>query len=163
MRSHRRAVIGWVVLFGCSGSGATTSRSDGATAEDAGSDPFGISFAKEVFPIVARSCAIAGCHDTPTLQNHWSNFSTTAYTYQRWVNGPGTDFCVDPPEAFLQRTIVIPGDPEGSFVVMKIRSTREELCQSNHYPRMPPPQFPALAPAEIQTIASWIREGARDN
>ena len=179
LRSERGLILGWLVVLGCSGSGATTPVPDAANGSDGsggsevgsggadgggagGADALGVSFAIDVFPIVLRSCVIGGCHDAATQQNHWNNYSTRASTYQRW-SGPGFDFCVDTPEPDLQRIIVVPGDPEMSFLVMKITSTREEPCRDNHYPRMPPPQFPSLPPAEIETIVSWIREGARDN
>jgi hypothetical protein len=120
-------------------------------------------FARDVFPIVKRGCAVAGCHDSPTQLNHMSDLSTAETTYRRWVNGVGSDFCPDPPPYITVRTIVIPGEPEHSYLVEKISSTREDLCREGHHPRMPPAPRPRLSSPEIGIITSWIREGAEEN
>jgi hypothetical protein len=124
-----------------------------------------VSFARDVFPIVRASCAVLACHDTGTIQNHWTDFSTEASTYTRWVNGPGWDFCVDPDPGSIYATkvVVVPGAPNESFLVEKITSTREEPCRELHHPRMPPPPMPPLTPAQIATIVGWISEGALNN
>jgi len=124
----------------------------------------GVSFANDVHPIVASWCAVSGCHDTGTTQNHVTNFSTPESTYNRWVNAPGFDFCTDEPGVYVQRTIVVPGDPDASYLVWKITSTTTEPCQDpTHSRRMPPAPREPLAPASIETIVTWIREGALQN
>lgn len=163
---------GVVAAFGCSAGGSTGAISDAADAGDPLADSgqwdqhgAGISFATDVYPIVASSCALSGCHDTSTNQNHWTDFSTPARTYMRWVNGLGFDFCTDDTTVpFVQRPIVAPGDPEASYVVMKIAPRTDEPCQDpTHSRRMPPSPRPPLAPAQIETIITWIGEGAAQN
>lgn len=127
----------------------------------------GVSFANDVYPIVASSCALVGCHDTGTTRNHATGYSTADSTYMRWVNGPGFDFCAEETLTtglYVQRTIVIPGNPDGSYLVWKIAPTTDEPCQDpTHSRRMPPAPAPPLAPAQIETIVAWIREGAPEN
>ena len=127
----------------------------------------GVSFANDVYPIVASWCAVSGCHDTGTTQNHLTNFSTPEGTHMRWVNGPGFDFCTDETLTtglYVLRTVVVPGDPDASYLVWKITSTTDEPCQDpTHSRRMPPAPREPLAPASIETIVTWIREGALQN
>ena len=126
-----------------------------------------VSFANDVYPIVVASCAVSQCHDTGITTNHWTNFSTAQSTYMRWVNGPGFDFCIDEKPInglFVPRTIVVPGDPEASFLMWKIAPLTEEPCQDpTHSRRMPPAPRPSLPAAQIALIETWIREGALQN
>jgi hypothetical protein len=145
---------------GSASDAALTVDAPGGEARPAGT----VSFAADVFPIVAASCALADCHATGTTLNHLTDFSTAASTYRRWVNGPGFDFCPEVSSGlFVTKTIVVPGDPEGSYLVEKITSTREDLCRDGHHPRMPPPPWPALSAAQIALVSTWIRQGAADD
>lgn len=141
----------------------TSTTPDASPTPDA-CDSCTVSFTRDLFPTVRDRCAIAGCHDNSnTPLNHFTDFTTAESTYSRWVpNGFGFDFCAEPPEGplFTTRMLVVPGAPEQSFLVEKLTSTREEWCRDGHAPRMPPPPMPALEPAQIETIAAWIREGA---
>jgi hypothetical protein len=133
----------------------------GADAATPDAEP-GVSFGREVFPVVKRSCALTGCHDQATTTNHVTNFSTAVLTYSRWVNGPGTDFCVAGP-TFRSRIIVVPGRPADSYLIEKITSSREDLCKDAHHPRMPPPPWPPLPAEDIALFTRWVEEGARQN
>ena len=82
------ALCGAVVTLGCSGAGGHAAMPDGG---DAG----GVSFVNDVYPIVAASCAVSGCHDMGSTTNHSTDYTTADKTYTRWVNGPGFDFCID--------------------------------------------------------------------
>ena len=126
----------------------------------------GVSFVNDVYPIVAASCALAGCHDMGITTNHWTDYTTPESTYQRWVNGPGFDFCSDLPSngAYEPRIIVIPGDPINSYLLLKIAPPTEEPCRDpTHHRRMPPAPMDPLPPAAIDTIISWVKQGALAN
>ena len=153
-------------LAGVSGSaGRADAGAVAGAANSGGTDaPDGpaVQFERDVYPIISARCAIAGCHVTGTTTNHFTDFSTADRTYVRWVNAPGFDFCSESPDGgiFVQRTIVVPGAPEQSYLVALITSTREEPCPQLHNPRMPPPAMAPLAGEQIETIVSWIRAGA---
>jgi hypothetical protein len=144
-------------------------RADTGAVIDASADAAAsgtVSFSRDIYPLVEVGCALPACHDTATVTNHFSNLSSAASTYARWVNGPGFDFCADPPMGgglYVERIIVVPGRPEQSYLVEKLSSTREDTCRSNHHPRMPPPPRPRWTAAQVAAVVSWIRQGALDN
>lgn len=157
-RVRSRAAIVLCVL------GATSCSSSGGAAAilDAGA----ISFVADVYPAIAANCLEAGCHDMSRTMNHFEDFSTAKSVYERWVNGPGFDFCVDVPAdgILTMRTIVVPGDPDGSFLITKIAPPTDAPCQDpTHHRQMPPAPRPRLSGAAVERIATWIREGALQN
>jgi hypothetical protein len=136
---------------------------------DAGVSASGVSFSREIFPIVqAAGCGSAACHsDKQRPTTHFTDYTTPATTYDGWLNGASFNHCPAdgsdggisvPP---LGRGRVVPGDPDASFLVQKLREPRE-MCGA-FYGRMPPAPRPRLAPADIELIRRWILEGARDN
>jgi len=172
-RVHARtiAALGALAAASCSSSGNQV-----LVGEDAAGVRFdvgardrpdaGISFVNDVYPIVAASCALAGCHDMAITTNHWTDYTTAESTYTRWVNGPGFDFCSDQTSngAYEPRTIVIPGDPVDSYLVTKVAPPTEEPCRDpTHHLRMPPAPMDPLPPAAIDTIIAWIKDGALAN
>src|SRR5262245_20975780 len=164
--SGARIAVAVIAVSACSG-GRSAVVSDAAVEQaspDAPSD--GVSFATAVYPIIAASCIDANCHDGSRQMNHWSDFTTAASTYQRWVNGPGFDFCVDVPTngVYTSRVQVVPGDPDASYLVMKLAPPTTAPCQDpTHHRQMPAEPRPPLPAASIETIVTWIREGARQN
>jgi hypothetical protein len=153
-----------LVAAACSSGGAQ--RADSGSVDVPPADgPGTVSFVNDVYPIVAASCAVTGCHDMGITMNHWTDYTTAEKTYMRWVNGPGFDFCVDGPVGqFQMRTIVMPGDPDGSYLVTKIAPPTEEPCQDpTHHRRMPPDPREPLSAEAIATIVQWISEGALQN
>src|SRR5262245_20315348 len=104
-----------------------------------------------VASIVVRRCAKAGCHD-PIQHEHGMDLSTADLIYQNWVDKKGLDHCSN-----MAQTRVVPGDPDGSFVMMKIRA-QGVLCSLGT--RMPPPPDAMLPACEIDTISAWIAAGA---
>jgi hypothetical protein len=164
--SHRLLVVLMFTIsttWACSGGG-------GEAPTDAGSSDHpaaGVSFVNDVYPIVAASCAVAGCHVTADVMTHWTDYTSAEKTYMRWVNGPGFDFCTDESRmtgGYTARTIVVPGDPDGSYLVLKIAPPNDSPCQDpTHHRRMPPDPMAALSAESIATIVAWIREGALQN
>lgn len=169
----RRATIVFaaVVASGCSGTDGGARPSD-ARSSDAAVDvptegqPFTVSFGRDVYPVIAATCTESSCHDASRTTNHFSDFTTAARTYSRWVNGPGFDFCVDVPRdgIYTSRITVVPGDPEASYLVTKIAPPTDAPCQDpTHHRQMPPEPRPRLAAAVVDGIVTWIREGALQN
>jgi hypothetical protein len=54
-------------------------------------------------------------------------------------------------------SVVVPGDPDSSVLIGKLTGT--ELCNGSQMPRGDGP----LAPELIDTIATWICQGAENN
>ena len=154
---------GTVTAAAPAGTSAGTTATAGSAA---GSMASGVSFARDIHPTVRSTCAVGGCHELSATSNHFTDFTTPASTYTRWVNQPAFDFCVDEGAGnggFVQRTIVVPGHPEDSVLIEKISSTRVEPCNAMHHPRMPPPPRPPLTPEQIATWTRWVFEGALQN
>ena len=103
-----------------------------------------------VAPIVIRACAMAGCHDAVTHE-HGMNLSTAELIYASWVGQLGLDHC-----GLREVPRVVPGDPEASFVMTKVRG----LTTCDLSMRMPPPPAAMLADCEIETLRLWIAAGA---
>lgn len=104
-----------------------------------------------IAPIVIRTCAKAGCHD-PVQHEHGMDLSTADLIYQNWVGKKGLDHCSN-----MAVFRVVPGDPEGSFVMTKI-SASGVICGLGT--RMPPPPTDMLSACEIGSIRRWIVAGA---
>ncbi len=129
----------------------------------------GVSFSKQVFPIVqASGCGSVTCHfDKQAPQTHFTDYTTAATTYAAWLHGASFNHCpadgsnvgISVPPPGLGR--VTPGDPDGSLLVQKLVEPRD-ACGLFHG-RMPPPPWPRVADADIELIRTWIREGAREN
>ena len=145
---------------GCSSGGGLPLAHDG-NADGSSDQLTTVSFVNDVYPIVAASCALVGCHDTGITTNHWTDYTTAEKTHARWVNGPGFDFCTDGPEPYVQRVAVVPGDPDASYLVTKIAPPTDEPCQDpTHHRRMPPDPMSPLSAESIGKVVQWIREGA---
>jgi hypothetical protein len=113
-----------------------------------------VSFASDVQPIFSAGCASMGCHDG--------------------VGGPGRpggpggggtslDLTMgNSYQSLLAETtscgpVVAPGDVEGSLLIGKL--TGAALCMGGQMPKGDPP----LGPELIDTIATWICQGAKNN
>jgi hypothetical protein len=158
---RRAALVGWVVtllLLACGGEQVTP------VPEDDGS----VSLKRDVFPIVeAAGCATAGtCHFAGNITAHFMNFETPGEFRLALVDVPGLDHCplgtdqiVDVPMRGQIR--VVPGDPDESSLMVRLSDPREDCAP--FYARMPPPPRERLSEAAIETIRTWIAEGARAN
>ncbi|MGB5550240.1 MAG: hypothetical protein WBO74_07075, partial [Thermoanaerobaculia bacterium] len=114
-----------------------------------------LSFATDVQPIFSASCASNGCHDG-------------AGGPGRPVGSPGgggtsLDLTVGNAYPSLLDTttpcgpVVSPGNAAASILIGKLTGT--ELCMGSLMPK----GDPALTPELIDTIATWICQGAEDN
>ncbi|TET37268.1 MAG: hypothetical protein E3J72_06400 [Planctomycetota bacterium] len=97
-----------------------------------------VSYAADLTPIMALSCAVAGCH---TGFSHVANLDLSTYTPFDISHNGITD-------------MVIIGNPDNSELIWRLEGTRL-------------PQMPLvgdlLSVAEIQLFRYWIAQGALDN
>ena len=107
-----------------------------------------VSLSAQVQPILSASCAINGCH-TGAAPQQGMNLST-GMTYANTVN-------VAAAECSGGRLRVKPGDAANSYIVQKL--TNVDLCSGTQMPKTGGP----LSSADIQTLSSWICEGAPNN
>ena len=114
-----------------------------------------VSFRQDVAPILTTSCSTRSCHGgsrAPELRGH-----DDASKMRAALLATGDD---ERPGA----RYVIPGDPDGSFLVQKIEgrmSTSE--CADHDCGEAMPLDNPPLSPEARQTIRAWIAQGAEDN
>jgi hypothetical protein len=98
-----------------------------------------VSFEHDVQPLIGH-CGGEMCHAG----------IGTSWQYTSLV-GVETMQCDD------HRLMVAPGDPAASYLMQKLEG--RQMCMGVGMPKMLPP----LPPAELQTIASWICQGALNN
>jgi hypothetical protein len=90
-------------------------------------------------------------------------------TYCHWPGGQSPDLSnpFDPDVGVVGRPsaqggglkLIEPGDPDASFLVVKVSNTTLPPAQG-----MPmPAHFPALTEQQVATVRTWIREGAQNN
>jgi len=117
-----------------------------------------VSFASDVQPIFtpisSKGCASSGCHDGVGGPGRPGGQGGGGTTLDLTV---GNSY-----RSLLEETtscgpVVVPGDPESSLLIGKLTGTM--LCMGSQMPKGDPP----LAPALIDTIATWICQGAEDN
>ena len=113
-------------------------------------DPIGLGICgtgNTVADIVARSCGGAACHigeDAPAAGLDLSEGAVS------------TSLVDQPSTQRPERTLVVPGDPDASWLMCKLRGT----CADRIGSRMPPAGSPALAAEDIAVIEAWIEDGA---
>ena len=160
MRRHlaRVTAFGWCLLIvGCGGAETTAATS-------------AVSLRNDVMPIFNRhSCAVGGsCHSDPTNGTaHHTDFRTAESTYTSLIGHPSQNHCpADGSDAGIAAPLpgkprVTPGDRSQSFLIDKVRETRDS-CGIFHG-RMPPPPLAPLTEPEIEVLVGWIAQGAHDN
>jgi hypothetical protein len=89
-------------------------------------------FQRDILPVLQSSCAIPGCHDGTSEE--------ADYVFTNYSN---------------TRQAVVPGNPSGSKLY-------ESITTGDSEDKMPPPPYPALPGAAIDSIYSWILYGALD-
>ena len=140
-------LMAWL-LSGCAdspgGSGTVLSDVDPVT----GSPPAGgtIDFATQVQPIFDRNCS---CHLTVSAPQ--GEVLQAGSSYDSMVNVPSTE------QPSILR--VKPGEPDNSYLVIKIDDNVPDVSSRRSGDRMPRGR-PPLTPGEIDIIRQWIAEGA---
>jgi hypothetical protein len=103
--------------------------------------PTAPSLSRDVQPIFKGHCAGIECHAAQfAVGKSWRNL----------VGVPSTE-CTE------GRPLVAPGDPDGSYLVDKIRG--RNLCEGVRMPKI----GAVLSDEEIGTISDWIGAGALDD
>ena len=100
-----------------------------------------VSFSEDVLPIFLATCGGAGCHVNESvngveLTNYQTTLNSTAETYNT--------------------SLVIPGNVAGSPLVEKIRANPAFGVRM-------PDGAPPLSTTQIETISTWVEEGAQNN
>ncbi len=143
-----RAAIALVLplaVLACSGPQTSETGNDAGAS---GGAPDGVSFSRDIVPIMMTNCAT--CHMTGTEQGSISLVPDKAYA--QLVNAPSTEVPA------LKR--VVPRMPEQSYLLMKLNGTHLEHGGTGE--RMP---FgaPPLSAEDTGRIEQWIRNGAPNN
>lgn len=124
---------------------------DDASMGDAG--PEASAFEADVWPILQARCVF--CHASGSGMLTFTDAATAHAALVGPDRARGTGMCTEA-EAPLER--VTPGDPEASFLFVKVSGTPPEGCGS----RMPLSGGPLTA-AQVETIRSWIAAGAMND
>lgn len=93
-----------------------------------------VSFSKEVLPILKTSCG--KCHSAGNAKGKL-DLSSYAAVKKGGTDGP----------------VVVDGDPQKSSLVTSISGDKPEM----------PKKAPPLPKAQVTTIWTWIKEGAKNN
>jgi hypothetical protein len=101
-----------------------------------------------VQPIFTAHCAVPGCHTGPGSPLG-EDLSTPSSSHATTVNVPSQELPA--------RVRVVPGDPENSYTVNKVRG--DAGIVGGRMPLGGPP----LSAQEIQVLVDWIRAGAKNN
>jgi hypothetical protein len=160
---------------------ADASGPDGESGDSGG--PAGVSWTNDIVPLLASSCGaeVVGCHHrevyNPDVEKgclHWVSFEDallgSVFTagerkgqptgcpdlplYERVVNRSPWQcgaFFNDP-----QAVLVVPGDPDESYVIQKIRG----ITCSNTLQMPPEGQNIQITEAEVDMLIEWIEAGA---
>jgi hypothetical protein len=103
------------------------------------------SLSNDVQPLFTAQCALSGCHDVMAGSGELVLLEGQAYSQLVNVSSilePG-------------RKRVLPGDPENSYLIMKLENRQSEGEAM--------PLGGSLGAGEIQLIRDWIEKGAKDN
>jgi hypothetical protein len=103
------------------------------------SGPALVSYAAQVQPVFTANCAISGCHGMG--MNPPAGLRLMSYQMLM--------------DTTSHRAVIIPFQPDSSILVMRIEGTIT--------PRMPRNGPPYLPDSTIQTIRTWVAQGALDN
>jgi hypothetical protein len=97
--------------------------------------------------VIARSCGGAACHIGEDLPAAELDLSEGA-----WRSSLVDRSSTQRPEVEL----VVPGDPDASYLMCKLRGSCDERVGA----RMPPVGTPGLAAEDVAVIEAWIADGA---
>ncbi|MEH6386856.1 hypothetical protein [Pseudomonas profundi] len=119
----------------------------GAVSASAAVEDGSVSFTQAVIPVLRTQCAT--CHMTGTEPGNLKLYPSAAYDSIVEAKSPGTG-----------ATLVVPGNPDSSYLLHKIKGTHLEHGGTGG--RMPFGQRP-LADDVISVIEKWIDQGALNN
>lgn len=117
--------------------GANQSKKEPITPQTGGDQKAPVSFAKDVFPILKKECAVIGCHVPPNPEGGLDQSS-----YDKLMRGGNSG------------KAIIAGNAADSLLVKRIEGRIQ--------PQMPFGGVP-LPKEEINKIKQWIAEGAKNN
>lgn len=133
-----------MLLPGCSGVPPVQSDSCSTTSSDG---PATVSYTADIIPLfTAGGCLSSACHSGP--------FPSSGYDLRTHATG----FQSGDVARRISMCAIVPGDPENSFLIEKLRS--DDPVGGGY--RMPMEREP-LTEEEITMIETWIREGAQNN
>jgi hypothetical protein len=116
----------------------------------------GVSFRRDVAPLLATSCATASCHGGGSRPPVLVARDGASKMRAALVGVPSGD---RPDRAYVQ-----PGVPEGSYLLQKIDGRLVDAECTEHDCGSPMPlDNPSLPAADRDTIRAWVAQGARDN
>lgn len=136
------ALVELVAMVGCAGEGILDPVSPPPDCLD--EIPFRAQFSCIQQFIFSPTCAIAGCHAAPGAAQGLDLSSGNSWTG-----------LVGSPSAEAALTRVEPGDPDNSYLIIKLEGIDPRLVGD----RMPQ-GGPFLSQAEIDVIRRWILDGA---
>jgi mono/diheme cytochrome c family protein len=142
-RPARSALLLLLIAAGC---GTVKSPTEPLSEPPGGATAF--TFAQIQREIFTPTCAKAGCHDAASASE--GLVLAAGQSYGLLVGHPATE------NGSLNR--VEPGDPERSYIILKLRGDPRITGA-----RMPLDGPPYLSPEQIEGIAAWIRAGAPNN
>ena len=102
--------------------------------------------------VILLGCAVSGCHDNRA--NPAANLSlvNAETSYNQMVNQPSTQL--------PGMKMVLPGDPDNSYLVHKLRGTHLSIGGTGQNM----PQYAAALPqGQIDRIVQWVLDGAIKN
>ncbi|NUP08508.1 MAG: PE-PGRS family protein [Polyangiaceae bacterium] len=135
---------------GGSGGADATGGAGGAIEGLCGADLPVVSFAADVQPIFTSTCAKSTCHAGTQPDGSLDLREGAAHAELTNVSTSGCSG---------DRTRIVPGDPDESYLFDKIRGV--DLCGTSH--RMPPSPNPMLSDEQIAIFEAWICAGAKDD
>lgn len=136
-----------IALRVLNGDGQAADKVAALTVSGSGGGGPAVSFAGQVEPIFAANCALAGCHSAASAQE-----GLVLAPGQAFANIVNVSSSQNPA---LNR--ITPGNPDDSYLVMKIRGAAG--IRGSRMPLGRPP----LTAEQIQTIVDWVLEGAQNN
>jgi hypothetical protein len=139
--------VTWVVMLAAceDKTGGTTATSGDTATQTVPEAPTFTEVNSEVF---VPNCALSGCHSADSDPQLNGFVFPTGGAYEALVNVPAT---------MAGQTLVVPGDAQGSYLVLKV----EDAIGIQGSP-MPPP-VGGLDPAQIAMIRAWIDAGAAND
>ncbi len=145
-RAATVALLGAIALLlgGCPANNGADGDVDACVTGAPGPTAATVSYANDIRPLFSSNgCLSSGCH---------GGASASGYDLRNY----GASFVPGEQARALGFCAIVPGDPDASYLVQKV------LPNPPRGARMPFLRE-ALGDAEIETIRTWIREGAADN